>query len=318
MKVLLIGKLSGGIARHVHYLKKYSKNHVITFTYASDGDYTVPIINIPVLRALSFAIAGFFYGLYCIRKEKPDIIHAHFILPAGFLGMLLSAFTGKKLVLTVHGSDVMKASLLNQLKKIVCRRAKVIAVSQFLADELKKWGLHAKVIPNGIDAAEIRKAKPIRIRMPAVLFVGNLVREKVSFLQDIISPDCNFYIIGGGPLASRLGGIKLGALPPEQVYSYMKSADCLISTSEWEGFGLTILEAMACGLPVICRPRGAAKELADGRALFADSPQEFRSQIEKLLKDPKLKGQLSRKGVQYAGKFDWKETARRTDQLYEV
>ncbi|MFC1454687.1 glycosyltransferase family 4 protein [Candidatus Undinarchaeota archaeon] len=318
MKILVIGKLSGGIGTHVSFLKKYSKNDIRTFTYGSDGDYSAPIINFPVLRALTFLLIGFPYGLYCIKKEKPDIIHSHFILPAGLLGFILAKLTGRKFYLTVHGSDIKKANILKPLKKWICRNANVIAVSKYLSKELKEWNVKAKVIPNGVDLYEIKKAKKIKIRKPAALFVGSLVPEKVDFLPEIISPNQNFYIIGDGKLSKSLDGIKLGQLPQSKVYQYMKSADCLISTSKWEGFGLTILEAMACGLPVIVRPNTASKELANGRGLFADSPQEFTSQIEKLLKDSKLKNQFIKRGREYARKFDWRETARLTDNFYKL
>lgn len=310
MRVLQIAKLTGGIGRHVTEVMQHSRHD----SYVLDYDHA---INIPLLRAFTFLFAGLPIGFFRIFKNKIDVIHSHYILPAGLLGVILGKITGTPAILTVHGSDVMRLKSLDALKKWVCRNSTVVTTTKYLQDRLLSMGIRSTIIPNGLDHEKISRAKPKSLRKPAVLFVGSLIPSKVGILPEILDEQYNYYLIGDGPMKEKLAGIKVGQIPSDEVYSYMKGADLLISTSRWEGFGLAILEAMACGLPVVARPNSAQESLVEGRGLLADSSLEFRAAIAKYFGDRKLRqGSISR-GLKFSKQFSWEATSNALDRIYE-
>jgi len=316
MNILQIAKLSGGIEKHIAGIQKHSRHKFFFLDYKK-----VHAVPIPILRALTFVKFGTIAGLLEIRKNKIDIIHAHYILPAGFLGLQLSKLTGKPLVLTIHGSDIVRLPILNFLKKFILKNATVITTSRYLQKEVEKLGSKSTLIPNGLDHQKIAAAKPIHLNHPALLFIGALTKNKVAFLPQIAksihSLPCNLYAIGDGPLKGKFKADFLGNLSHEKTYSYLKSADIFASTSEWEGFGLSILEAMACRIPVVARPNSAVSELiSGGRGIPANTPAQFLCAIQKLLKDKNLRKELSTKSHNFSKNFSWKKSAEQTDNVY--
>lgn len=303
--ILAVAKLSGGIKQHVLNVQKHSCHRFTNLTYSD-----VPVVPIPVLRALSFTFFGFFYGLNRIRKHKIEAIHAHYLVPAGLLGLLLSKATGKPLLVTIHGSDAYGLSGLTWLKRLIARNATVVCVSKALTDLFP-----GEIVPNGIDPDEIASAREVRLKRPAILFVGSLLPSKVGFLPEIIPrlPEANFYVIGDGALKGRTGGIELHDVSRKRLFDYYRSADCFISTSEWEGFGLSVLEAMASGCPVVVRPVGALKALVEGHGTFASTPDEFVKAIREIIKTrPDTKAASG-----YAKKFTWEASAKKMDSIYD-
>lgn len=323
MRVLAIGKLSGGIRQHILNIRKNSRTEYLLLSYGTsgDGEYTAPTLNVPGLRAISFTITGLFCALNLIQKKKIDAIHAHYLLPAGLVGALASMASGKKLYLTAHGTDVYRTRWLDLLKRIVCMQAeRTICVSRSLEAELKGMGIKNTVtIYNG---ATQERAKKARMEKPAVLFAGALTRNKAGMLNGIIEAVKNrnrkiqFYVAGEGQL--RIEGAKmLGNIPHNELWGYYRAADALVSCSDYEGFSLVILEAQTAGLPVVGRKNTAQEELlSGGRGLFAETPQEFADQIERILKDKKLRDRMTARAKRSAKGYTWKRTALETEKAY--
>ena len=97
-------------------------------------------------------------------------------------------------------------------------------------------------------------------------------------------------------------------------------ADCLVLPSFYEGFGLPILEAQACGCPVVISRRGAMPEVAgEGAALLFDpaSPEELADRIGQILQDASLRGSLVGRGLENVKKYAWTRTALQTIRLFE-
>lgn len=112
--------------------------------------------------------------------------------------------------------------------------------------------------------------------------------------------------------------IFLGYVPPEQSPRWYGGADLFVYPSAYEGFGLSPLEAMACGTPVITADTSSLPEVV-GEAGLMVSPGDVRALMEailRLLSDTNLRTELIGKGLERARKFTWAKTARATSSLY--
>ena len=99
--------------------------------------------------------------------------------------------------------------------------------------------------------------------------------------------------------------IQLGFVPDEDLVKLYNIATALIMPSIYEGFGLPVLEAMTCGCPVITTRGGSLPEVAGDAALYIDpdSKESIIDGIERLFAEPKLRGELSKKGLEQSKKF---------------
>lgn len=110
----------------------------------------------------------------------------------------------------------------------------------------------------------------------------------------------------------------LGAVPDGDMPLFYNAADLLVHPSLAEGFGLPVLEAMACGLPVVSSCLGAMPEVAGDAAMLVDprQPEEIAAAAARLLSDRELRARLGRLGQERARGFTWDRTARETVAVY--
>jgi glycosyltransferase involved in cell wall biosynthesis len=116
-----------------------------------------------------------------------------------------------------------------------------------------------------------------------------------------------------GELAAELrrrGADVRGYVPKDELVRLYQSAACLVFPSRYEGFGLPVVEAMACGTPVVAAPEPALQEVAGDAAVFADDLAEG---VRRALGD---RERLSAAGLERAKSFSWRETARITADVY--
>ena len=110
-----------------------------------------------------------------------------------------------------------------------------------------------------------------------------------------------------------------GYVPDEVLPAMLAGATVAVVPSLYEGFGLPVLEAMACGVPVACSRTSSLGEIAGEAALTFDPEnlEELTSVIQQLLDDPELAQSLGSKGIERAGTFSWERAARETWAVYE-
>ena len=109
---------------------------------------------------------------------------------------------------------------------------------------------------------------------------------------------------------TRRGADVRGYVPKDELVRLYQSAACLVFPSRYEGFGLPVVEAMACGTPVVAAPEPALEEVAGDAAIFMDDLAEG---VRRALAD---RERLSAAGLERAKAFSWRETARLTADVY--
>jgi glycosyltransferase involved in cell wall biosynthesis len=112
----------------------------------------------------------------------------------------------------------------------------------------------------------------------------------------------------------------LGQVGEKELVELYSNAICLAFPSLYEGFGLVLVEAMACGCPVVAYKNSAIPEVAGDSALLANNNdlEEFTESIGKLISDNELRNQLITRGKQRAANFTWEKCAKETCKIYQM
>ena len=228
--------------------------------------------------------------------------------------------------------------------KLVERMISRISDNSIAVSELTKKGLvtlgvndtNIHLVANGIDLKKIARIRP-SIHNCDIIFIGRFIKEKnldkLIEAVDLVrkkKPDVKCHIIGDGPekntiLAhvsdSGLGdNIRFFGLKEyDEVIAILKASKVLVLPSTREGFGIVVLEAFSCGVPVVTvsSPRNAATELIDGDTGFIVNPdaRELGESIYKLITDDILRKKMSLSVISKAQEYDWDKI---TEQLLDI
>jgi teichuronic acid biosynthesis glycosyltransferase TuaC len=299
------------------------------FSYLSSGKRLKERDRIPPAAVASYLAAGFAAALREVNRTRPSVVHCHWVLPSGVIGAALKAATGLPQVLHAHGSDIHRyalsrrwtpaAVLARGLAAWALRRADcILTVSEELArrisEELGVEEERLRRLPMGIDGElfrpgdreEARRALGIDGRRWELLFAGDLAPEKgVAGLARAIAggpgePPLRLNLAGDGRERGPLSALArqapervrlLGRLPPEELAVWCRAADLLVLPSKGEGAPVSIMEALASGLPVAASAVGGVPELVrpgiEGWLVPpAGSPAEFLSVVRRALSEP--------------------------------
>jgi glycosyltransferase involved in cell wall biosynthesis len=108
----------------------------------------------------------------------------------------------------------------------------------------------------------------------------------------------------------------VGQVPDEQLAALYRGARCLVYPSLYEGFGIPVLEAMACGTPVVTSAGGATEEVAGGAAVLVD-PHDVAAIAAGIEEAEARRDDLRSRGIERAARFTWERVATETRAVYE-
>lgn len=225
------------------------------------------------------------------------------------------------------------------IMKRACRRAvKILTVSEFTRSQIVEWsGVQKEKVINvgcGVDPAYRPEGDVYGLPYPYLLCVSNRKRHKNEFRtvqafgQAAIDRGIHL-VFTGEPTPDLRAWIEshslrdrvnfVGMVAEERLPSLYRGAVGLIFVSRYEGFGLPILEAMACGTPVVTSNVTAMPEVAGEAALVVDpqSVDEISHATTLLVTDSGLRRQLSEKGLVRAAEFAWESTCTRVHRLLQ-
>jgi glycosyltransferase involved in cell wall biosynthesis len=261
-----------------------------------------------------------------IAEFGVDLVHAHGY-KANLYGFLATRF-GVPLVATNHRFDT---GPLNRFDKPILRRAAAVyAVSDEARDSLRDvYGIaEAMTIPNGVDPREFTGvAATVDLPRPLVGMVARLAPEKAPqhFLAVAAAvPQASFAVVGDGPLRAELeaaAGRNVHFLGfRDDMPGVYASLDVLVQPSLREGMPMTLLEAMACGVPVVATRVGAAADVIDngrtGMLVPAGDIAALTAAVQSLLRDDHGIGQAARHEVEQ--RFTVETMARRYAEQYRI
>lgn len=284
-----------------------------SFHTYTDTSYPFPVLRINgfnILPGFSFfqkfifrTYAKKLFRLYESEFGKPDIIHAHTSVWAGYTACVISKKTGIPVILTEHSSGLTRKLFdkwqMKSMAFAVQNSNSIIAVSDKLKNDIRKsfsTSGEISVIPNIINVKGFQLAQNLYNNRNKLVTVANLNKNKgIDVLIKAFKiasgklPELSLTIAGDGNQKQNL--IKLaksynlqnkihftGSLHPEEIAVLLNNSGLFVSSSYFETFGVAIAEALSCGLPVVVTKSGGPEEFVNpGNGLLCNpgDPQEL-------------------------------------------
>lgn len=276
-----------------------------------------------------FILLEIIAAIKIVKKEKIEVIHAHWIIPQGFVAMIMKLLFNVNYIVTSLGGDMFPFKTKNKpllwlYEKIITKASFVTTVNQFFLQELDKINnKKTHYIPNGIDITKFKCALKIK-KKKNILFVGRLVEKKgITYLIEALARlDDKLYhqllIVGDGPLRNYLGKeVKklhlenkvffLGSLPYNQLLKLYQENMFIVVPSittkggDMEGFPTVYLDAMASGCPIIAsRIEGIKTMIKDnenGIVVEQKNPNALAKAMYLLISNDRLRNSITRKAL---------------------
>ncbi|MCA9599336.1 MAG: glycosyltransferase [Myxococcales bacterium] len=240
------------------------------------------VVYLPKLAAVNGALYAASLTLDALaQRGRVDVVLGSWAYPDGYAVVRLARRLGARAVIKVHGSDLdvlsRRATLRGRIRRALAGADRVVAVSDALAASAHELGAEqVSVVRNGVDHALFRPTpRPCRRR---VLFVGRVERDKgvLDLIRAVSLADATLSIVGTGSaeararaLAARLGAnvTFAGARPHTEIPEWLARSDVLALPSRHEGCPNVVLEALACGRPVVATRVGGIPELVSSKML---------------------------------------------------
>ncbi len=289
-----------------------------------------------------------------VRADRPDLIHVQYNAPLfTSVPTVVTVHDVSFLEHPEYFTHARRSQLRLTVARTVKRAARILTVSEFSRDAiLRAYDIPAdrvNVIPNaanpefraiGRERAQQAARETLRLHAPFILSVGDLQPRKnqiglIAAFSRLLTdqPQLKHHLVLTGKetwftprvrSAARNSGFAsrihfTGFVSDSDLLHLYNACDCFVFPSFYEGFGLPILEAMACGRAVACSNTSAMPEVADGAGLLFDPHRvdEITRAMKDILLDSELRGRMERLGLQRATAFTWKKSARATLEVYK-
>jgi N-acetyl-alpha-D-glucosaminyl L-malate synthase BshA len=352
---VIASELAIGLARKGHeiHIVSYAPPFRLHGFEANITVHEVEVASYPLFKYPPYALGLATALVELVEAHGLDLIHAHYAVPHAASAYLAQQIVGPprpKIVTTLHGTDITLVGAdqsFHRIVKFVIEKSDgVTAVSEYLKRRtVEEFDVRRdiRVIPNFIDPARSETDRDVcrretyaphgeKILMHASNFrpvkrVGDVVRVFARVRESLPS---KLILVGDGPermfIKQLVKELKLNddvILVGEQDYlePLFFCADLFLLPSEQESFGLTALEAMACGVPVIATDVGGLPEvIVDGETGYLFPVGEVTPMAERavaLLKDSALRGRFSRRARERAvGTFPSDKVIPRYEEFY--
>ena len=306
-------------------------------------------IRNPLYQALGlpYALLGRRAAVELARREKFDIIHAHWPFPHGFIASAAAQACGAPLVITSHGAEFAlarrKAWVRPLLRRALMKADLLMANSSDTATQIRKSsGRNSMVIPFGSTVkASNQKYEPNPV--PRILFTGRLIQRKgVEYLlravpRILLNGPVQVVITGSGDQRERLEALSrelglqntvqfLGFVSNERLEHEYARCDVWVNPSiiddhgDTEGLGVGAIEAYSHGKPVVSSNVGGIPDAVlhnmTGYLVPEKNPGQLAGAILDLIQNPEKGRRFGRAGLEFAKrKFNWDKI---TDQLEDT
>jgi glycosyltransferase involved in cell wall biosynthesis len=306
----------------------YEGERIYRFPFFSENKLLIEYEKIPILRMISYLLSGIFKSYKVIKKDKCRLVHAHWVIPTGLIGILAGKMFGIPTIVTALGSDILvlpqKSYLLRMIVKFVLKNAYLITSdAQVLTEKMLELGAcKEKLVPLvlGVDSEEVdpevesieqsqNKPLVISVRNLTSLYNIELLIKCIPFVVKEI-PEVKFIIAGDGSEKENLEKLHrelkleryvdfVGSLSHSELLKSLASSTIYVSTSLSDSTSLSLLEAMYCGVfPVVTDITANREWIKDGENGFLvplDKERILGEKIVKALRDRNLRENARKK-----------------------
>ena len=339
----------------IHFASKGNEVHIISFKNADiDGvnvhhiDSSASINTSPSASIFS----KFGYVLWSnhiqklIRRLNPDILHAHWATSYGFIAAL-SGF--HPFILSTWGSDIItlpkKYWFIKKIVEYNLKRADAVtATSNILASATGEFihdGKHVHTIQFGVDTDKFSPSNEKSTESKICIGIVKSLEDKygieylIRAFKIVVEGgyESSLLIVGDGSLRKKLEELTeslnlsnsvrfIGRVHNNEVVEYLHMIDIFVAPSLSESFGVAVVEASSCGIPVIASDVGGFPEVVmhseTGFLVPPKDPEAIASKIIKLIEEPSLRQQLGIEGRKFVlENFEWNLCANKMEKIYE-
>jgi glycosyltransferase involved in cell wall biosynthesis len=302
----------------------------------------------------TFLISGAWHSLWQVREFQPDVVHIFFGIPDGPIGWLLKRVNSLPYLISLRGADVPSDEVKRFARQYKVLRPFIrwlwhdadalVAVSDGLRSYAKETApdLPIQVIPNAIDLSAftppVQRETDVSVRL---LYVGRFntfknvetLVEAVGRLSQMDVGEFELDLVGEGEqrpvlerMVSELGLTRrihfVGWVARDRIVDHYRCADIFVTATTWEGMPNTVLEAMACGLPIVGTQASGLRELVrdglNGYLVPIKDPNALAQALARLVDNGYERRRMGRQSRKLAEReFAWEYIAEQYVKVYE-